>query len=81
MKISQKHVQIILTIIWFLMFFPALMFWQKSVPYLVFVSVYANFVGHLSAAEAAGAKESGLTREEAEEVLEWIRNQKDSGQE
>jgi hypothetical protein len=40
-----------------LLFIPALLWWKQSVPFLVFVSVYANFVGHWAAWEAAKAKE------------------------
>lgn len=53
----EIRVQLALTIVWFLLFVPAVLWWKDSVPFLVFVSVYANFVGHLSAWEAARAKE------------------------
>jgi hypothetical protein len=46
-----------MTVVWALLFVPALLWWKQSVPFLVFVSVYANFVGHWAAWEAAKAKE------------------------
>ena len=54
---GTSKVQMILTLIWALLFVPALLWWKESVPFLVFVSVYANFVGHWAAWEAAKAKE------------------------
>lgn len=55
---SGSRFQFILTTIWAVLFVPALLLWKESVPFLVFVSVYANFVGHLSAWEAAKAAEA-----------------------
>jgi hypothetical protein len=49
-------VHLALTVLWFALFFPALMWWQHSVPFLVLVSVYANFVGHFSSWQAARAE-------------------------
>lgn len=47
----------VLAILW-LVFFPVviLMGWEDSVPLLVFISIYANFVGHISSAQAAEAE-------------------------
>jgi hypothetical protein len=54
---GSSRIQLIATLVWAALFVPALLWWKESVPFLVFVSVYANFVGHLSAWEAAKAKE------------------------
>lgn len=56
-RVSSSKVQLILTLVWAFLFVPALLWWKESVPFLVFVSVYANFVGHWAAWEAAQAKE------------------------
>lgn len=56
-RVSSSKVQMILTLVWASLFVPALLWWKESVPFLVFVSVYANFVGHWAAWEAAQAKE------------------------
>jgi hypothetical protein len=63
---GSSNVQMILTLIWALLFVPALLWWKESVPFLVFVSVYANFVGHWAAWEAAKAKEEAETEEVAD---------------
>jgi hypothetical protein len=47
-----------LTIGWFLIAIPAVVLWKNSVPFLVYVSVYANFVGHWSSYQAAKAEEN-----------------------
>jgi hypothetical protein len=54
---GSSKVQLIMTVVWAMLFIPALLWWKQSVPFLVFVSVYANFVGHWAAWEAAKAKE------------------------
>lgn len=50
-------VQLALTILWALLFIPGLVSWKDSITFLVVCSIYANFVGHLSAYEAAKAAE------------------------
>jgi hypothetical protein len=63
--LMQKRVHWTLAILWFLFFFVVVwQGWQTSVPLLVFISVYANFVGHLSSAQAAQVE----VRQEAQEV-------------
>lgn len=42
-----------LTVIWFILAFPICIFLSKSVPFLVFISVYAVVTGHLSTWQAA----------------------------
>jgi hypothetical protein len=45
--------------VWAALFAPGLLSWRESIPFLVFVSIYANFVGHLSGiAAAAGARKA-----------------------
>jgi hypothetical protein len=56
-RITQVQLQATLSIVWFLLFTPAIIWWKESVPFLVFVSVYANFVGHVSAWVAARAEQ------------------------
>jgi hypothetical protein len=83
--VGSSKVQGILTLVWALLFIPALLWWKESVPFLVFVSVYANFVGHWSAWEAAQAKEEAEAKEseaeaskaEAEEAEEEAKASRD----
>ena len=58
-----------LAIGWFVIAIPAVLFWRDSVPFLVYVSVYANFVGHWSSYQAAKAEEN-IEETVGEAVLE-----------
>jgi hypothetical protein len=42
---------------WALMLVPTLLWWSESVLWVAAMSLYANFVGHLSAAKASRAEE------------------------
>lgn len=42
---------------WACLAIPTLLWWRDSILWVAFMSLYANFVGHASAAEAAEAKE------------------------
>lgn len=41
---------------WALLAIPTLLWWRESILWVAFMSLYANFVGHAGAAEAAEAK-------------------------
>lgn len=43
--------------VWALLLIPTLMFWKNSVLWVAAMSLYANFVGHLSAAKASRAEQ------------------------
>jgi hypothetical protein len=49
----QFRANLALAAVWALLFLPGVISWRDSVPFLVFVSIYANFVGHLSTAVAS----------------------------
>lgn len=51
----QFRMNLTLVVVWAGLFIPGLLAWRESVPFLVFVSIYANFVGHLSAVTGAVA--------------------------
>lgn len=51
----QFRLNLALCLVWAALFLPGLISWRESVPFLVFVSIYANFVGHLSAVAGAVA--------------------------
>jgi hypothetical protein len=51
----QFRMNLVLTVVWALMIIPGLISWRESVPFLVFVSIYANLCGHLSAVAGAVA--------------------------
>ena len=55
----QLGFNILGALVWGVLFYPGLTTWRESIPFLVFVSIYANFVGHLSGvAAAAGARKA-----------------------
>lgn len=47
-----------MTIIWFLLILPSLTIWRDSVPWVVFMSVWANVGTHFGAWQAARAEVS-----------------------
>lgn len=47
-----------LTVGWGLLAIPAAVWWQNSVPFVVFCSVWANAVGHWSAWQASRAEDN-----------------------
>ncbi len=51
----QFRFNLIMAAVWAALFVPGLISWRESVPFLVFVSIYANFVGHLSGVAGAVA--------------------------
>lgn len=63
--VTAKRVHLVLTVIWFVLFFPAVLWWKESVPFLVFVSVYANFVGHWASYEAAKTEQEVVAQGES----------------
>lgn len=54
----DRRVHGALTVLWLFLAFPAVVYWRNSVPFLVAVSVYANFVGHWSSYQAAKAEKN-----------------------
>jgi hypothetical protein len=46
------------TLLWLVLLPPTLLWWQDSIPYLVVLSWYANFIGSFSAYQAARAEEA-----------------------
>lgn len=72
-KITQTRINIVLAVLWFLFFFVILYFgWQDSVPLLVFISVYANFVGHVSTWQAAKV-EARQVEDSTEQTVQEIK--------
>lgn len=44
--------------VWALLCVPTILWWADSILWVLIISLYANFVGHLGAAKAAQAEES-----------------------
>lgn len=47
--------------VWLVLLVPTIVWWRSSVVWLVFMSWYANFVGHWSTRAAMAAKEEAAT--------------------
>lgn len=45
--------------IWALLLIPTLLWWKESILWIAGMSLYANFIGHWSAMQAARAEKSG----------------------
>lgn len=56
-KLNAAVVHYVLAGAWALLLIPTLFLWKSSVLWVAAMSLYANFVGHLSAAKAARAEE------------------------
>jgi hypothetical protein len=55
---TLRRLHAALTVLWLLIAVPGILLWRDSVPFLVGVSIYANFVGHFSSWQAARAEEA-----------------------
>jgi hypothetical protein len=60
MKLSPQKAAVLhycMAAVWALLVIPTLLFWSNSVLWVAAMSLYANFVGHLSAAKASRAEQ------------------------
>ena len=48
-----------LTIVWLLLVVPSVLWWRESIPWLVFMSVWANIAGHFAAWQGSRAEDNG----------------------
>ena len=59
MKIKAKHIRtfhLVMILIWFLLLIPSVLFWKDSILWVIFLSIYANIVGHMSGYSGARAE-------------------------
>lgn len=49
----------IMSIAWAFLIIPTLLFWKSSILWVAAMSLYANFIGHWSAYQAARAEKAG----------------------
>lgn len=54
----MKRVHIALTFVWLGLSLPTLLWWSDSVPWVAWMSLYANVVGHWSSYQGAKAQEA-----------------------
>lgn len=50
---SHKKLHFLLAGFWVLFAIPTVLFWKDAIVLVLMISIYANVVGHISAAEAA----------------------------
>lgn len=55
---TPRRIHGLLAIVWLVMAIPSVIWWRNSVPYLVFISVYALAASHASAYAASKADEA-----------------------
>ncbi len=58
-NLTAKHwktIQMSMTWMWILMIIPSMFLWRESIPWLIFMSVWANVAGHFSAWQSARAE-------------------------
>lgn len=53
----HKRAHQALAVTWVLFAIPTMLWWSDSILLVLAISIYANFVGHISAAEAADGSE------------------------
>jgi hypothetical protein len=63
-RVAQLHYS--MAGVWVLLLVPTLLWWPNSVLWVAFMSLYANFVGHLSAAKASRAEQEAEHTEKRE---------------
>jgi hypothetical protein len=56
--LCSRQFHLVATVVWFTMAIPTLTIWRESIPWLAFMSLYANVVGHWSSYQASRAEEA-----------------------
>lgn len=51
-----QHFHLMATLTWIILMIPSLLWWKESIPWLVFMSVWANVAGHWSSWQASRAE-------------------------
>ncbi len=57
-----------LALSWVVLAVPAVLIWRESVPFLVFISVYANFAGSVASWQAARGDCNSVSRADLESL-------------
>lgn len=52
----QAKTHLLISVAWALLLIPTLLWWKNSILWVAAMSLYANFIGHLSAYQAAKAE-------------------------
>lgn len=65
---AWKRVQMGLTIAWVILMVPSVIWWKNSVPWLIFMSVWANVAASAAAWMAAKGDENSVGKEDLEPI-------------
>lgn len=57
----MRRAHLFLTVFWAALAVPTLLWWRDSVAWVALMSLYANFVGHMSCYQAARAERAAST--------------------
>jgi hypothetical protein len=55
---KKARFHLVMMAVWALALIPTVLWWKESILWVAFMSLYANFVGHFSAFDAAKAEET-----------------------
>lgn len=59
----MKKFHLLMIIIWIILIIPSILWWKDSILWVIFLSLYANIVGHLSAYSGARAERQAEKKE------------------
>ncbi|MBQ5275765.1 hypothetical protein FD763_13760 [Klebsiella quasipneumoniae] len=60
-----KRCHLVAAVMWVGLAIPSLIWWKDSVLWVILISIYANFVGHLSGYSAARADQAAEENEDS----------------
>lgn len=61
-----------LTVVWIMLIIPSVLLWKDSIPYLVFMSAWANIAGSAASWQAAKADRNSPTAEDLHRIDQKI---------
>lgn len=53
---QMKKFHLVMMTLWIILLIPSVIWWKDSILWVIFLSIYANFVGHLSGYSGARAE-------------------------
>ncbi|WAK43573.1 hypothetical protein [Cronobacter phage EspYZU12] len=59
----MKRFHVFMMVLWAVLLIPSIIWWKDSILWVIFLSLYANFVGHLSAYAGARAERKAEKQE------------------
>lgn len=68
-RISAVHIHGAIAVLWGILLVPTMLLWRDSLVWVVFMSWYANFVGEITAYQAAHAERDTVSNDQHEVTL------------